>query len=75
VQLQRLAGNRAVARLFAPRLHVQRDSDEHPVAKAVRTKDGDAKEASKHLEGAGEPDKLRLIEILRKQGWVAVLDE
>jgi hypothetical protein len=74
--LQRLAGNRAVAGLVAQRLHVQRNGDENPVAKAVRTKDvGDAKEASRHLEGATEQDKFILIDVLRNQGWVGLLDE
>lgn len=75
-QLQRLAGNRAVADLITQRLAVQRDDDETPVAKAIRTQSvSDAKDASKHLDGASEPDKFKLIDIIRNQGWVGPFDE
>lgn len=76
LQLQQLAGNRAVAALLTQRLALQRDDDETPVAKAIRTQSvSDAKDASKHLNGASEPDKFRLINIIRNQGWVGPSDE
>ena len=76
IALQQSAGNQAVARLVAQRITAQREPDETPVAKAVRTRDvGDAKDASKNLKGATDSDKLILIDILRSQGWVGLLDE